>query len=234
MALERLLPGRRLEGPAGDRAYGGPHLRQVLGRRPLRHHELARRPPLELPRQLLLLDLRPRKLARRGLDDGDARPPVPYQEGRQVVRLPRREDVVLDHRARREYLGHLARELLGLRGVLALLGDRDGVALAQERRQMLLQRVVRHPGQGHAPPSVARRLPARQADGEGLGDLFRVLLERLEERPHLVEEDGSRRQLRLQLYVTYEHAAILRAHNPFVSPENSAPWAPCVLCLAVE
>jgi hypothetical protein len=40
------------------------------------------------------------------------------------------EDVVLDHGSGREYPGDLARELLRLRRVLPLLGDRDGVPLA--------------------------------------------------------------------------------------------------------
>src|SRR4028118_676742 len=77
--------------------------------------------------------------------------------------------------------------------------------------------------QRRAPAGGAGGLAARQADGEGLGDLLRVLLEGLEEGADLVEEDGPRRQLRLQFCVACEHGVILRARPPFVSPRLPSP-----------
>ena len=123
--------------------------------------------------------------------------------------------------ARMGTLGYLARELLWFGRVLALLGDGDGVSFAQQRREVLLERVSGDAGKGDSTAIVPRRFPARQADGEGLRDLFRVLLERLEERADLVEEYGLRRELGFQFSVTSEHEAILRRRFPFVSPETS-------------
>jgi hypothetical protein len=53
---------------------------------------------------------------------------------------------------------------------------------------VFLEGVAGYAGQRNAAPSVARCLAARQPDRELLGDRLRVLLERLEERPDLVEE----------------------------------------------
>ena len=69
MTLQRLLPSRRLERPARRRADGRPHLRQLLRRGPLRNHDLTRRPPLQLGRQLLLGDLGAGKFPGRSLDN---------------------------------------------------------------------------------------------------------------------------------------------------------------------
>src|SRR5918997_5880587 len=85
---------------------------------------------------------------------------------------------------------------------------------------MLLQGVPGDPRQRDA--ALAGRLAARQPDRERLRDPLRVLLEGLEERPDLVEEDGLRRQLRLQLRVTSKHGAILRPEPLPVSPEKRA------------
>src|SRR5215211_5439332 len=82
---------------------------------------------------------------------------------------------------------------------------------------MLLERVSWHPSQRDT--ALAGRLAARQPDRERLRDPLRVLLEGLEERPDLVEEDRLRRKLRLQLRVTSKHVAILRPEPRFVSPE---------------
>src|SRR5215213_3554535 len=82
---------------------------------------------------------------------------------------------------------------------------------------MLRQGVSWDPGQGDA--ALAGRLAARQPDRERLRDPLRVLLEGLEERSDLVEEDRLRRKLRLQLRVTSKHVAILRPEPRFVSPE---------------
>ena len=56
----------------------------------------------------------------------------------QVVGLPSGEDVVLDDGAWCQNAGDFARELLGFRRVLPLLGDSDGVTLSEEGGQMLL------------------------------------------------------------------------------------------------
>jgi hypothetical protein len=104
--------------------------------------------------------------------------------------------------------------------VLPLLGYGDGVTLPEKGGKMLLEGVSWDPGQRDA--SLAGRLAARQPDRERLRDPLRVLLEGLEERPDLVEEDRLRRKLRLQLRVTSKHMAILRAEPHFVSPESHA------------
>ena len=85
--LERLLPRRRLERPARRRAHGGPHLRQFLRRGPLGNHDLPRRPPLQLGRQLLLGDLGTRKLPRRSLHDRYASHAVPDHERGEIIRM---------------------------------------------------------------------------------------------------------------------------------------------------
>ena len=86
----------------------------------------------------------------------------------------------------------LTRELLGFRRVLPLLGDGDGVTLPEQGSQMLLEGVSWDPGQRDA--ALAGRLAARQPDRERLRDPLRVLLEGLEERPDLVQEDRLRRK----------------------------------------
>ena len=215
--LQRLLSRGGLERPARGRADGGTHLRQSLGRGPLGDDHLARRPPLQLGGELLLRDLGARELSRRSLDDGYASQAVPDDERGQVVGLPGGEDVVLYDGAWRENSGDLTRELLGFRRVLPLLGDGDRVTLSEQCRQMLLQGVAWHPGQRDA--ALAGRLAARQPDRERLRDPLRVLLEGLEERPDLVEEDRLRRKLRLQLRVTSKHGAILRPVPRSVSPK---------------
>ena len=83
---------------------------------------------------------------------------------------------------------------------------------------MLLQGVPWNTGQRDA--ALAGRLAARQPDRERLRDPLGVLLEGLEERPDLVQEDRLRRKLRLQLRVTSKHGAILRPEPRFVSPES--------------
>ena len=88
-------------------------------------------------------------------------------------------------------LRDLARELLGFGRVRPLLGDRDRVTFPEQHRQMLLDGVSRHAGQRDA--ALAGSLAARKPDGERLRNGLRVVLEGLEERPHLVEEDGARR-----------------------------------------
>src|SRR5215218_4182385 len=82
---------------------------------------------------------------------------------------------------------------------------------------MLRQGVSWDPGQRDA--ALAGRLAARQPDRERLRDPLRILLEGLEERPDLVEEDRLRRKLRLQLRVTSKHGTILRPEPRFVSPK---------------
>src|SRR5215218_2182076 len=215
--LQRLLSRRRLKRPARGGAYGGAYLRQSLGRGPLWDDDLARRPPFELGGELLLGDLGARELTGRSLDDGYAGPAVPDDEGGQVVGLACRQDVVLYDGAGRQGTGDLTGELLGFRRVLALLGDGDGIALSEKGGKMLLEGVPRDPGQRDA--ALAGGLAARQPDRERLRDPLRVLLEGLEERPDLVEEDRLRRKLRLQLRVTSKHVAILRPEPRFVSPE---------------
>src|ERR671911_466243 len=68
--------------------------------------------------------------------------------------------------------------------------------------------------------ALAGRLAARQPDRERLRDPLRILLEGLEERPDLVQEDRLRWKLRLQLRVTSKHGTILRPEPRFVSPES--------------
>jgi len=216
--LQRLLPSGRLERPARGRAYGGAHLRQGLGRCPFGHDDLTRRPPLQLGGELLLRDLGARELPCRSLDDGYTGPAVPDDERGQVIGLARGEDVVLYNGAGRQSTGYLTRELLGFRRVLPLLGDGDGVTFSEEGGEMLLKGVSRDPGQRDA--ALAGRLAARQPDRERLRDPLRVLLEGLEERPNLVEEDRLRRKLRLQLRGTSKQKAILRPVPRYVSPEN--------------
>src|SRR5215203_4000748 len=75
---------------------------------------------------------------------------------------------------------------------------------------------------GQRNTALAGRLAARQPDRERLRDPLGVLLEGLEERPDLVQEDRLRRKLRLQLRVTSKHGAILRPEPRFVSPESYA------------
>src|SRR5687768_735425 len=217
MPLQGLLPGGGFERPARGGADGGPYLRQALCRGPLGDHDLPRRPPLQLGRKLLLRDLGSRKFSGRSLDNGYTSKAIFHHERGQVVRMPGGEDVVLYNGAGGKNPGHLARELLGLRGVLSLLGDGDRVAFPQKCRQMLLDGVAWHTGEGDA--ALACRLAARQTDRERLRDLLRVLLEGLEERPDLVEENRLRRELRLKLRVTSKHGAILRPVPLSVSPK---------------
>src|SRR5215218_9953788 len=75
---------------------------------------------------------------------------------------------------------------------------------------------------GQRDAALAGRLAARQPDRERLRDPLGVLLESLEERPDLVQEDRLRRKLCLQLRVTSKHGAILRPEPRFVSPESHA------------
>src|ERR687889_582768 len=217
VSLQCLLSCGGLERPARGGAHGGAYLRQSLGRGPLGNDDLARRPPLQLGGELLLGDLGARELPGGSLDDGYAGPAVPHDERGQVVGLTRGEDVVLYNGAWRQGTGDLTSELFGFRRVLALLGDGDGVTLSEEGGQMLLKGVTWNPGQRDT--ALTGRLAARQPDRERLRDLLRVLLEGLEERPDLVEEDRLRRKLRLQLRVTSKHIAILRPEPRFVSPE---------------
>src|SRR5215213_6626569 len=72
---------------------------------------------------------------------------------------------------------------------------------------------------GQRDAALAGRLAARQPDRERLRDPLGVLLEGLEERPDLVQENRLRRKLRLQLSVTSKHKAILRPEPRFVSPK---------------
>src|ERR687889_2425597 len=72
---------------------------------------------------------------------------------------------------------------------------------------------------GQRDATLAGRLAARQPDRERLRDPLGVLLEGLEERPDLVQEDRLRRKLRLQLRVSSKHGAILRPEPRFVSPK---------------
>src|SRR5215207_8770333 len=220
VSLQRLLPRGGLERPARGGAHGGAHLRQSLGRGSLRDDDLARRPPLQLGGELLLRDLGARELPCRSLDDGYTSSAVPDDERGQVVGLPCGEDVVLYYGARRQNTRDLTGELLGFRRVLPLLGDGDGVTLPEEGGKMLLEGVSWDPGQRDA--ALAGRLAASQPDRERLRDPLRVLLEGLEERPDLVQEDRLRRKLRLQLRVTSKHVAILRPESHFVSPELHA------------
>src|SRR5919107_1373476 len=115
--LQGLLPRGGLERPARGRAHRGAHLRQSLGRGPLGDDDLARRPPLQLGRELLLGDFGARELPCRSLDDGYAGQAVPDHERGQVVGLPRGEDIVLDDGAGRQNAGDLTRELLGFRRI---------------------------------------------------------------------------------------------------------------------
>src|SRR5215210_194526 len=75
---------------------------------------------------------------------------------------------------------------------------------------------------GQRDAALAGRLAARQPNRERLRDPLRVLLESLEERPDLVQEDRLRRKLRFELRVTSKHGAILRPEPRFVSPESYA------------
>src|SRR5215211_5630813 len=218
--LQSLLPRGGLERPARGGAHGGPHLRQPLGRGPLGDDDLTRRPPLQLGGELLLRDLGARELSCRSLDDGYSGQAVPDDERGQVVGLPCQENIVLYDRARRQNAGDLTGELFGFGRVLPLLGDGDGVTLSEEGGQMLLQGVSWNPGQRDA--ALACRLAARQPDRERLRDPLGILLEGLEERPDLVQENRLRRKLRLQLRVTSKHKAILRPEPRFVSPESHA------------
>src|SRR5215216_1930325 len=220
VSLQRLLPRGGLERPARGGAHGSAYLGQSLGRGPLGDDDLARRPPLQLGGELLLRDLGTRELSCRSLNDGYAGQAVPDDERGQVVGLPCGENVVLYDRAWRQDAGDLTRELFGLRRVLPLLGDGDGVTLSEEGGQMLLKGVSWDAGQRDA--ALAGRLAARQPDRERLRDPLRVLLEGLEERPDLVQEDRLRRKLRLQLRITSQHGAILRPEPRFVSPESYA------------
>src|SRR5215208_39300 len=77
-----------------------------------------------------------------------------------------------------------------------------------------------NPGQRDA--ALAGRLAARQPNRERLRDPLGVLLEGLEERPDLVQENRLRRKLRLQLRVTSKHKAILRPEPRFVAPKSHA------------
>jgi hypothetical protein len=74
-----------------------------------------------------------------------------------------------------------------------LLGDGDGVAFPQQCRKVFLDGVPWHAGERDA--ALACGLAARQPNRERLRDGLRILLEGLEERPDLVEEDSPRRQL---------------------------------------
>src|SRR3712207_6709368 len=98
-----------------------------------------------------------------------------------------------------------------------LLGHRDRVPLPEENRHVLLQRMPRHPGERDA--TFARGLAASQPDRELPRNGLRVLLERLEEGPDLVEEDGPRWKLCLQFGVASQHGIILRRKPTSVSPE---------------
>src|SRR5215211_1706396 len=220
VSLQRLLSCGGLERPARGGAHGGAYLRQSLGRGPLGDDDLARRPPLQLGGELFLGDLGARELSCRSLDDGYAGQAIPDDERGQVVGLPCGENVVLYDGARRQDAGDLTSELLGFRRVLPLLSNGDGVTLSQEGRQMLLQGMPWNTGQRDT--ALAGRLAARQPDRERLRDPLGVLLEGLEERPDLVQEDRLRRKLRLQLRVTSKHGAILRPEPRFVSPESYA------------
>src|SRR4028119_1549285 len=132
VALQRLLPGRRLEGPTGGRAYGRTRPREILCGGAFGDDQLLWRPAFELGGELVLGHLGPGELAGRGLRDRHARPSVPDDDGGEVVRLPDGEDVVLDHGAGGEDARDLAGKLLRLRRMLALPGDCDGAAAANE------------------------------------------------------------------------------------------------------
>src|SRR5215216_8130405 len=95
VSLQRLLPRGGLERPARGGAHGSAYLGQSLGRGPLGDDDLTRRPPLQLGGELLLRDLGARELPGRSIHDGYSGSAVPDDEGRQVIGLPCRENVVL-------------------------------------------------------------------------------------------------------------------------------------------
>ena len=139
------------------------------------------------------------ELSRRDVEEGDASAfplglPAALEhdvDGGEPVVFSRVEDLVVEGHAGRHHLGDPALDDgLGGLGVLELIADGDPVAGPDELGQVVLEGVVREPGEFHLGGGAV--LPGGQHDVEHLGRGHGILSERLIEIPHAEEQQGIR------------------------------------------
>ena len=158
----------------------------------LGQEQLRRPQAFQLGRErLVALALEHAEAARAEVEPGEPEALAVHRECGEQAFAPRVEQGVVRHRARRHDAHDLARDrALRLADLAGLLADRDRLALLHQPREIAVELFHRHAG--HRDGRAARFATLGEDDVEELRAAARVVVEKLVEVAHPVEQQYVR------------------------------------------